>query len=97
MFRNSVIHEIFSEFLQPFRYVRTQRVSPFYIVVFVFIWFGFLVGLVKGSSRSFRSTCELDAGTGWESIPLRSFLSRVSLSLNTVVVGEADELEEYVG
>ena len=32
-----------------------------------------------------------------ESIPLGSFLSRVSLSLNTVVVGEVDELEEEVG
>ena len=29
MFRNSVIHEIFSEILQPLGYVRTQRVSPF--------------------------------------------------------------------
>ena len=38
----------------------------------------------------------LDTSTGWESIPLRSSLSRVSLSLNTVVVGEEDELEEDV-
>ena len=50
-----------------------------------------------GLPRSIRSTCELDTGTGWESIPLRSSLSRVSLSLNTVVVGEVDELEEDVG
>ena len=60
----------------------------------------FLVGLGanKGSSRSIiSSTCELDTGTGWESISLRSSLSRVSLSLNTVVVGEVDELEEDVG
>ena len=42
MFRNSVIHEILSEFLQPVRYVRTQRVSPFHIVVFAFIWYGIL-------------------------------------------------------
>ena len=42
VFWNSVTHEIFSEFLQPFRYVRTQRVSPFYIVVFVFFGFGIL-------------------------------------------------------
>ena len=42
------------------------------------------------------STCELDIGTGWESIPLGSSLSRVSLSVNTVVVGEVDELEEDV-
>ena len=43
---------------------------PFYL----FFW-KFLVGLVhNGSSRSIRSTCELDTGTGWESIPLRSSL-----------------------
>ena len=50
----------------------------------------------NGSHHSVRSTCELDTGTGRESIPLRSSLSRVSLSLNTVVV-EVDELEEDVG
>ena len=60
--------------------------------------FGILVGLGNnGSHRSISSTCELDTGTGWESIPLRSSHSRVSLSLNTVVVGEVDELEEDVG
>ena len=64
-----------------------------------FFGFGFLVGLGNnGSPRSIiSSTCVLDTGTGWESIPLRSSLSRVSLSLNTVVVGEIDELEEDVG
>ena len=98
VFRNSVIHQIFPEFLQPLRDVRTQRVSPFHRG-FVFFGFGFLVGLDNnGSHRSIiRSTCELETGTGWESIPLRSSLSRVSLSLNTVVVGEVDELEEDVG
>ena len=59
--------------------------------------FGFLVGLGNnGSPRSIRSTCELDTGTGWESIPLRSFLSQ-SHSHSTVVVSEVDELEEDVG
>ena len=69
-----------------------------------FSWFSFLFGFEflvglgsNGSRRSIRSTCELDTGTGWESIPLRSSLSRASLSLNTVVVGEVDELEEDVG
>ena len=61
------------------------------------IGFGFLVGLVNGSPRSFRSTCELDTDAGWESIPLRSSRARVSLSLDTVVIGEVDELEEDVG
>ena len=75
-FRNSVIHEIFSEFLQPFRYIGTQRVAPFLFVVFVLFCFGFLVGLDNnGSPLSIRSTCELDTGTGWASIPLRSFSS----------------------
>ena len=59
--------------------------------------FGCLVGLVKGSPRSFRSSCSLDTDTVQESIPHRSSLSRVSLSLNTVVVCEVDELEEDVG
>ena len=61
---------------------------------------GFLVGLGanNGSLRSLiSSTFEFHTGTGWESIPLRSSLSRVSLSLTTVVVGEVDELEEDVG
>ena len=52
---------------------------------------------VNGSLRSVRSKCELDTGAGWESIPLRSSRARVSLSLDTVVVGEVDELEEDVG
>ena len=60
--------------------------------------FGFWVGLGNnGSHRSITATCELDTSTGWESIPLISSLSRVSLSLNTVVVGEVDELEEDEG
>ena len=80
MFKNSVIHEIFTEFLQ----------APF------LFGFGFLVGLGNnGSPRSIFNI--LDTITGWESIPLRSSLSRVSLSLDTVVVGEVDELEEDVG
>ena len=37
------LHKIFSEFLQPFRYVGMTRVSPFLIVVFVFVWFGFFL------------------------------------------------------
>ena len=96
---NSNIHEIFSEFLQPFWYIGTQRVAR------SFSWFlfglGFWVDLVNnGSHRSIRSTCELDTGTGWESIPLRSSRAPVSLSLDTVkdvMVGEVDELQEDVG
>ena len=70
--------------------------SPRSIVVSSLFGLGFFVGLGNnGSLRSIISSkCELDTGTGWESIPLRSSLSRVSLSLDTVVVGEVDELEE---
>ena len=59
--------------------------------------FGFLVGLVNGSPRSFRSTCSLDTVTGLESLPHRSSRALVSLSFDTVVVGDVDELEEDVG
>ena len=62
--------------------------------------FGFLVGLVNGSHRSFISTGLLDTDTGQESIPHRSSRARVPLSFDTVedvMVGEVDELEEDVG
>ena len=66
------------------------------IVVSFPFGFEFLVGL--GNNGSLRSIFNIfDTDTGWESISLRSSLSRVSLSLNTVVVGEVDELEEDVG
>ena len=45
---------------------------------------------------SFLSTCLLDTDTGQESVPHRSSLALVSLSLDTVVVCEVDELEEDV-
>ena len=70
------------------------------IVVSFLFDLGFLVGLDanNGSPRSIiSSTFELDTGTGWESIPLRCSRARVSLSLDTVVVGEEDEIEEDVG
>ena len=51
----------------------------------------------NGSPRSIiSSTFELDTGTGEESISLRSSLSRVSVSLDVVVVGGKDEQEEEV-
>ena len=46
---------------------------------------------------SLRSTCSLETDTGWESVPLRSSRALVSLSHDTVVVGDVDELEEDVG
>ena len=59
--------------------------------------FGFLVGLVNGSPRPFRSTCELDTDAGSESVPHMSSFALFSLSLDTVIVCEVDELEEDVG
>ena len=72
--------------------------SPRSIVVSTLFGFRFLIGLGNnGSLRSIiSSTFELDTGTGWESIPLKSSLSRVSLSLH-IVIGEVDELVEDVG
>ena len=98
MFRNSVIHKIFSELLQPFWCVGMAQVSPFFIGVFVFIWFWIFGWLgQRVSPFSFHSTCSHDTDTGWDSIPHRSSFALVSLPLDTVVVGEVDELEEDVG
>ena len=88
------------------------QVSPFLIVVFVFdLVLGFLVGLVNSCSsgvpeehrshRSCLSTCSLETAARQESIAHRSPRSCLaSLSLDTVedvMVGEVDELEEDVG
>ena len=60
--------------------------------------FGFLVGLVNESHRSFRSICSLNTDAGSESIPHRSHRALlITLSIDTVVVGEVEELEEDVG
>ena len=70
-----------------------------------------LVGSVKSSSsgipeehrslRAYFSTCLLDTVAGWESIPHRSrraYLATLSLgTVEDVMVGEVDELEEDVG
>ena len=59
VFRNSVIHKILSEFLQPFRYIGIIRVFPYLLVILILFFFWILVGLVNNSSeisedRSFR-------------------------------------------
>ena len=63
VFWNFIIHWIFSEFLQPFRYVGMTQVSPFLIVVFVFLWlwiFGWLSQqLLFWDSRRTRISPEL--------------------------------------
>ena len=65
------------------------QVSPFLVVVFVFLFvFGFLVGLVNSCS----------SGIPEEHGSPRSCLSTHSLdTVEDVVVGEVDELEEDVG
>ena len=69
VFRNSIIHEILSEFLQPLR-MSEHNGSLRSIVVSSLFGFGFLVGLGhNGSHHSIiSSTCELDTGTGWMGI-----------------------------
>ena len=96
-FRNSVIHEIFSEFLQPFGYVGMTRVSPLYLVVLVFIWFGFLVGLVNKSPPF----CPFNMWS-WHKCWMGIYPSQIfpcsGLTVAWHTCGcEVDELEEDVG
>ena len=90
MFRNSVIHQIFSEHLQPFSGMSEFNGSPV-------LDRGLRFYLVLDSSRSFLSTCSLNTDTGLESIPHGSSRALVLLLLDTVMVGEVDEVEEDVG
>ena len=62
-----------------------------------FLGFWILVGLGNGSLRSFLSTCDLDTDAGSESVPHMSAFALLSLSLDTITVGEVDELEEDEG
>ena len=90
MFRNSVIHKIFSEFLQPFQVCRNARASQY-------------VRDPLSSKQRFSPlvsfpqhlhlTQALDGNRSHSDLP---FLES-TLSLDTVVVGEVDELEEDVG
>ena len=97
-FRNFIIHKIFSKFFQPFRYVGKIKVSPFLLVVFVYIWF-WIFWLAWSTClpvlfvQHVNVTQILDRNLSHTSL----LLSRVSLSVDTVVVGEDDELEEVVG
>ena len=97
MFRNSVIHSISLNSCSHSGMCRhTTGLTVLSWFSFLF-GFGFLVGLVNGSPRSFRSTCEFDTDAGSESVPHMSAFALFSLSLDTVIVGEVDELEEDVG
>ena len=89
LFRNFIIHHIFSEFLQPLRDFRTQRVTPFYHgLLFMGLWV-FLVGLatllVIGFTATtglpaLSSTLELDTCTGEVSLSVWSSLSSLTVT-----------------
>ena len=57
-----MIHQISPEFLQPFRDLRIQRVTPFYRG-FLFIWFGIFLAWVSSGCPD-QSSTEVDTGTG---------------------------------
>ena len=89
MFMNSFIHKIFSEFLQPFRYVGMTRVAPFLIVVFVFLgvlafWLAWSTGRPALSVQHVNLTQMLDRNL---SHTCMSAFAPFSLSLDTVIVG----------
>ena len=90
--RNFIIHEIFNEFLQPFRDLRIQRFTLF-LLGFLFIWFLEFLLAWSTSGRSDLSSTAIDMCTGEMSLSIRSSRSRVSVSLT---VGDEDELEEDV-
>ena len=94
MFRNFVIHQIFSEFLQPLRDFRTQRPSANNCSLLGSFLFGFGFLLAWSiSGRPDRSSTVVDTVTGEMSLSVRSSRSRVLISLT---VGDEDELEEDV-
>ena len=90
MFWNFVIHQIFSEFLQPFRdfracttWVGKQRVAPFPLG-FLFIRFWIFIGLVNiGSPWSLIN--HSDTVTGEMSLSVRSSRSRIWIWLTEVM------------
>ena len=66
VFRNSVIHKILSELLQPFRYVGIIRVSPFSIVILIVIWvldFGWFIQQLFWYFRRIRVSPNLSIHT----------------------------------
>ena len=92
MFRNSVVHKIFSELLQPFRYVGMARVSPYLLVVLMFIfldfWLAWSTSLPDLSFQHVYLTQKLDKNQSHTGLPV---------FVEDVMVGEIDELEEDLG
>ena len=83
---NFIIHQIFPEFLQPFRDLRIQRVARSIVVSFLFV-FGILLAWVSSGCPDPSST-KLDTGAGEVSLTVASSRSRIWISLT---VGEEDE------
>ena len=99
-FKNSVIHK--TEFLQPFGYVGMTRISPYLLVILIFIWFfGFWLAWSTTLLKFQKSTVlTLPVHTfTWHNCGCpRSCLSTLSLdTVEDVMGGEVDELEEDVG
>ena len=90
---NFIIHQIFSEFLQPLRDFRiTTRVSLCSLLSLLFIWFWFFIGLDQYQVALICSSTVV-RHSYWRdvTVQLRSSRSRVLVSLT---VGDEDELEE---
>ena len=66
------------------------------MVSFLFVIGSFWLAWSTTGCHVLSSTLELDIGAGDVSLSVRSSFSRVSLSLDIVVLGEEDELEEDV-
>ena len=96
-FRNFIIHQIFSELLQPLRDFRTQRVFPFlqprvfpFFLVLFSIVFGVLLAWSTSGLPDLSSTV-VDTVTGEGSLSIRSSRSRVLVSLTVGDEGESEE------
>ena len=77
LFRNSFIHKIFSEFLQPLRDVGTERFTLF-LLGFLFIWIWCFIGLLI--IRSPRSVINRSWHVHWRDVTLNLILSFSSLN-----------------
>ena len=87
---NFTIHQIFPEFLQPFRDLRVQRVTPFYRGFLFYLFFGFSLAWVSSGCPDPSST-NSDTGTGEMSLLVTFSRSRTRIS---PTVGEEDEEED---
>ena len=85
--RNSIIHVIFSEFLQPFPFVWTKRFAPFWIVVFVFVWFRIFGWLGQRVSPFYHLFNMWTWHRHWMRIyPTQVFPFLLPLSLDTITI-----------